>query len=114
MGKKIRVAQFGIGVIGRGVTRALVKKEGMEIVGAIDISNVGRDLGDIAGVGKKLGVTISPEVNKVLRKGNAQVAIHTTSSSLEKVFPELERLVKAKVNVVSSCPNHKNHNISKP
>jgi hypothetical protein len=103
MKKKINVAQFGIGVIGRGVTKVLAKKEEMEIVGAIDISNVGQDLGDIAGVGKKLGVKISPEANKVLKKGKAQVVVHTTSSSLKKVFPELEKLIKAKVNVVSSC-----------
>ena len=103
MRRKIRVAQFGIGVIGRGVTKALVKKEEMEIVGAIDLSNVGRDLGDIAEVGKKLGVKISLEMNKVLKKGKAQVVIHTTSSSLKKVFPELEKLIKARVNVVSSC-----------
>jgi hypothetical protein len=103
MERKIRVAQFGIGVIGRGVTRVLVKKGNMKIVGAIDVSNVGRDLGEVAGVGRKIGVRISPEVEKVLQRGKPQVVVHTTSSSLQKVYPELERLVKAKVNVVSSC-----------
>lgn len=103
MTKRIRVAQLGIGVIGRGVTRILAKKEGMKIVGAIDLSNVGRDLGDIAGIGEKLGIRISSEMERVLRKNKPQVVVHTTSSSLKKVYPELERLIKAKVNVVSSC-----------
>jgi hypothetical protein len=103
MPKTIRVAQFGIGVIGRGVTRVLVKKENMKIVGAIDVSNVGQDLGEVAGVGRKLGVRISAAAERVLQGGKPQVVVHTTSSSFKKVCPELETLVRAKVNVVSSC-----------
>jgi 2,4-diaminopentanoate dehydrogenase len=101
--KKIRVAQFGIGVIGRAVTKVLVKKEGMKIVAAIDLANVGCDLGDVAGVGRKLGVIISSETEVVLKKARPHVVIHTTSSSLKKIYPEIEKLIKAKVNVVSSC-----------
>jgi hypothetical protein len=103
MEKDIRVLQFGIGVIGRGVTKVLAKKRSMKIVGAIDVANVGKDLGEVAGVGRKLGVKISNDLSKVVKQGKPQVAIHTTSSSLKKVYPELERLIKAKVNVVSSC-----------
>ena len=103
MGKKIRVAQFGIGVIGRGVTRILSKKPDMELIGAIDRVNGGRDLGEVAGLGRKLGIQISSDPEKVLKKGKPRVVIHTTSSSLKKVYPELESLVKAKVSVVSSC-----------
>jgi hypothetical protein len=111
-GKGIRVAQFGIGVIGREVTKILAKKAGMEVVGAIDLTNVGRDLGEVAGVGRRLGIRILADAENVLKRGNPRVAIHTTSSSLKKVYPELEKLVKAKVNVVSSCeelsyPYHK-------
>ena len=103
MKDEIRVVQFGIGVIGRGVTKALAKKKDMKIVGAIDVANVGKDLGEVAGLGRKLGVKISNDLNKAVKLGKPRVAIHTTSSSLKKVYPELERLIKAKVNVVSSC-----------
>jgi len=103
MEKQIRVVQFGIGVIGRGVTKVLAKKQDMKIVGAIDVANVGKDLGEVAGLDRKLGVKISNDLNKVTKQGKPRVAIHTTSSSLRKVYPELERLIKAKVNVVSSC-----------
>jgi 2,4-diaminopentanoate dehydrogenase len=64
---------------------------------------VGCDLGDVAGVGRKLGVIISSETEAVLKKARPHVVIHTTSSSLKKIFPEIEKLIKAKVNVVSSC-----------
>lgn len=103
MNEEIRVLQFGIGVIGRGVTKVLAKKKNMKIVGAIDVANVGKDLGEVAGVGRKLGIRISSDLNKVLKQWKPQVAIHTTSSDLKKVYPELERLVKARVNVISSC-----------
>jgi hypothetical protein len=103
MKDEIRVIQFGIGVIGRGVTKVLAKKKTMRIVGAIDVANVGKDLGVVAGLGRKLGVRITHNLQETVKRGKPQVAIHTTSSSLKKVYPELEKLIQAKVNVVSSC-----------
>ncbi len=103
MEKKIRVMQFGIGVIGRSVTKYLLEKKNLEIVGAIDLNHKGEDLGELAGIGHKLGVTISNDLYGVLKKSKPQVAIHTTCSSFKKVLPELEALIKGKVNVVSSC-----------
>lgn len=103
MSKTIRVAQFGIGVIGRAVTKVLAKKGTMKIVAAIDLANVGCDLGEVAALGKKLSVVISNQTEETLKKAKPHVVIHTTSSSLKKVYPELEKLIKAKVNIVSSC-----------
>ena len=103
MCKKIPVAQFGIGFIGREVAKTLVKKEAMKIVAVIDIAHVGCDLGEIAGLGRKLGVTISNQTEAVIEKAKPDLIIHTTSSSLKKIYPELEKLIKAKVNIVSSC-----------
>ena len=91
MKKDIRVLQFGIGVIGRGVTKVLAQKRSMKIVGAIDVTNEGKDLGEVAGVGRKLGVKISNDLNKVVKQWKPQVAIHTTSSSLKKVYPAARR-----------------------
>jgi len=102
MSRKIRVVQYGIGAIGCAVTRVLTRKGEMEIVGAIDLRNVGRDLGDIAKTGKELGVVISDDADAVLRDNRPDVVIHTTSSSLKKVYPELQKAIKAGVNVVSS------------
>ncbi len=103
MEKKIRVMQFGIGVIGRSVTKYLLEKKNLEIVGAIDLNHKGEDLGELAGIGHKLGVTISNDLYGVLKKSKPQVAIHTTCSNFKRVLPELEALIKGKVNVVSSC-----------
>jgi len=103
MTEKIRVMQMGIGPIGCGVTRVLAHKAGMEIVGAIDLVNVGQDLGEIAELGRKLGVLICDDPDAVLRETKPDIAIHTTSSRFQKVSAELEQLIRAGVNVVSSC-----------
>lgn len=103
MERKIRIVQFGVGEIGKRVTKSLLQKKNLEIVGAIDQAHNGEDLGELAEVGYKLGIAISNDVYAVLKKTRPQVVIHTTSSSFKKVFPEIEILIKAKVNVVSSC-----------
>jgi 4-hydroxy-tetrahydrodipicolinate reductase len=103
---KIKVVSFGVGVIGSLVAQQILKRKGwIEIVGAVDIDpkKVGRDLGEVVGLGKKLGVTISDDPDEVFFKKDVDVAIHTTSSYFRKVYPELEKIVEYGVNIVSSC-----------
>ena len=104
MGKTIRVVQFGCGPIGCGVVRLALQKANIEIVGAIDLSNLGQDLGEVAELDKKLGVRISNEADRVLRETKPDVVLHTTSSSLKSIYPQLESIVNARVKkIVSSC-----------
>ncbi len=105
MEKKIKIVQVGMGPIGCSVARLAARKPDLEIVGAIDPfhASVGKDIGEIAEVGKKLGVVLSNDYDSVLSKTKPQVALHTTLSSLKQVYPQLETLMKAKVNIVSSC-----------
>lgn len=104
MGRKIRVVQFGCGPIGCGIIRLAVKKPDIEIVGAIDLINLGQDLGEVAKLDKKLGVSISNEADRVLRETKPEVVLHTTSSSLKSIYPQLESIVKSGVKkIVSTC-----------
>ena len=50
----IRVLHFGLGPIGAGVVKQVAARKGFKIVGAVDIdpAKVGRDLGEVAGVGR--------------------------------------------------------------
>ena len=54
----IRVLHFGLGPIGAGVVKQVAARKGFKIVGAVDIdpAKVGRDLGEVAGVGRALRV----------------------------------------------------------
>jgi hypothetical protein len=101
---KIRVIHFGLGPIGAGVARVIAARQNMQIVGAIDIdpTKVGRDVGQVIGLERDLGIPVSDEAAKVLKK-KADVVMHCTSSSLEKVEPELAAIIRARHNIVSTC-----------
>jgi hypothetical protein len=102
--KIIRVIQYGLGPIGIETARLVTKKSGMEIVGAVDISKdlVGRDLGEILGLQKTLGVTVTDNGKALFGKTRADAVLHTTGSRIRKIYPELEEIIRAGLNIVSS------------
>ena len=105
MATRVKAVQYGCGPIGCSVVRFASQRPDVEIVGAIDIdkSLVGRDLGEVAGLGRKLGVSISDEADAVLSQTKPDVVFLTTSSSVKKVYPQLEQCAKAGANIVSTC-----------
>jgi len=100
----MRVVQYGVGPIGAAIVRLMMEKPGVEIVGAIDVdpTKAGRDLGEVAGAGRKLGVTVNSDAAAVLRAGG-DVVMHTTSSYLVDVKDQLLHCALARLNVVSTC-----------
>jgi hypothetical protein len=100
----IKVLHVGLGPIGAGVVRQVAERKGFRIVGAADIdpAKVGRDLGDIAHVGRALRVKISDDVRKTIKKTKPDVVVLCTSSSLRKVLPQMEEILKLKVPIVST------------
>jgi len=100
-----RVVQYGVGPIGSAIVRLLSVKRGVKIAGAIDIDKekVGKDLGDVAGAPKPLGISISSDADEVLAKAKAEVVLHSTTSYLKEVSPQILKCVKAKSNVISTC-----------
>lgn len=102
MASKIRFVHMGFGPMGARVCRTALEKEGMEIVGAIELVNVGKDVGEVLGLGKKLGVKLNNDVSTVLAT-KPDVLLHTTVSSLVKAKEQLIPIIKAGVNIVSTC-----------
>ena len=105
MKKKIRAIQYGIGPIGASIARLLREKASVEIVGAIDTdpAKVGRDLGEVVGASDApWGVKVSDNAEEILSQA-ADIVMHTTSSSLEKVADQLIECLKAGSCVVSTC-----------
>jgi len=102
---KLRAVQYGCGPIGCNVVRFANQRPDFQIVGAIDTdkSLVNRDIGEVAGTGRPLGVYISEQADNVLSQTKPDVAFLTTSSSLKSTYPQLEICLKAGVNVVSTC-----------
>jgi 4-hydroxy-tetrahydrodipicolinate reductase len=100
----IRVLHFGLGPIGVGIVRQVAARKGFKIVGAVDIdpAKVGRDLGEIAGLPKTLKVRVSDDARKAIKASKPDVAVLCTSSSLKKVLPQFETVLKLKVPIVST------------
>jgi 4-hydroxy-tetrahydrodipicolinate reductase len=95
---------FGLGPIGAAIAKQVAARPGFKVVGGIDIdpSKVGRDLGDVVGTGRRLGVKVSADAKKVLKSSKPDVVVLCTSSSLKKVMPQIEAILKTKTAIVST------------
>ncbi|HIE22672.1 MAG TPA: hypothetical protein EYP68_00380 [Candidatus Korarchaeota archaeon] len=105
MENTIKVICYGVGVIGSKIARTILEKKGISIVGAIDIAKdkVRKDLGEVLGLDKELGVTITDDPEELFSNVEADIVVHCTSSYLPKVYPQIVQCVKAELNVISTC-----------
>lgn len=103
--QKIKVVQYGLGAIGSEIVKFALQKKYVEIVGAVDIdkNKVGKDLGEVIGIDQKIGITVSDNPNDVFSKVEADIVLHSTSSYLKNVYPQLELAIKAKANIISTA-----------
>jgi len=101
---KFRAVQFGCGATGCAVARLAWQRPDIELVGAVDIDKdkVGRDIGEVMGIEKNLGVTITDDLDKLFAKVKADVVFHQTGSSLKTVAPQLIKLLRFGLNIVST------------
>lgn len=113
---KIRVILYGVGAIGSLLAKFLLEKKGIEIVGAVDIAKnkVGKDLGKVLGLERKLGIRVSNDVDSVLSKVKADIAVHATSPFIKDACPQIASIVKHGVNVVSTCEELSYPHVTEP
>ena len=100
----IRVMHFGLGPIGAAIAKQVATRPGFKIVGAIDIdpAKVDRDLADIVGLPRRLGVKVSPDAAKALKKAKPDIVVLCTSSSIKNVMPQIETILKSRTAIVST------------
>ena len=100
----IRVMHFGLGPIGTAVARQVAARRGFKVVGAVDIDpeKVGRDVGIVAGLKRRLGATVSSDASAALRRSKPDVVVLCTSSSLRVVTAQIETILRARVPIVST------------
>ncbi len=105
MSDKIRLIQYGLGPIGSAVARYAAERQGLELVGAVDVdpAKIGQDAGQAIGLGRPLGFAVVGKLHEILAHTPADVALHTTSSYLDLFKPQIIELLEAGLDVVSSA-----------
>jgi hypothetical protein len=78
-----QVIQMGLGAVGRRSARLISQKQSVQLVGAIDTDPalVGRDVGEVIGLDRPLGVRVSDDVDGVLARGG-DLVLHMTPTSM--------------------------------
>jgi 4-hydroxy-tetrahydrodipicolinate reductase len=99
-----KVMIMGLGPIGAGVARQLLARKNFKIVAAVDIdpAKAGKDLGEVLGATTRTGVKVVADSAPAIRKAKPQVAVLCTSSSLKRVWPQIETVLELKVPIVST------------
>lgn len=103
MSNKVRVVHYGVGSIGSEVARLVANSAQIVSVAAIDAdpAKLGRDLGEVIGLGRALGVVVSDAETGLAT--DADVVLHSTASHLAQAQPQLLHCIKAGRHIVSSC-----------
>ncbi|MBN2255128.1 MAG: dihydrodipicolinate reductase [Deltaproteobacteria bacterium] len=100
----INVIHYGLGPIGLETAKLVLSKKNLKIVGAVDISKekAGRDLGAVMGLGRELGIPVTDRAQDLFSAQTADIVIHTAGSRITTIYSQLEEIIEAGINVISS------------
>ncbi len=104
--KNVQVILWGLGAMGGGIGKMLAKKQGVDIVGAIDIGDkIGKNLYDVVpGIvqGDRKDVIVgTPE--DVIKPGSADIVVVCTNSFTKEVYDKLVFVMERGINVITSA-----------
>ncbi len=100
----IRAVQFGLGPIGSAVARAVAARDGIDLVGGVDIDpeKIGKDLGQVVGLDRPLDVPVDPALADVLKRTEADIVLHTTNSYFDLFRPQVIDILDHGLDIVST------------
>lgn len=104
MSEAIRAVSLGCGRMGQlGVQ--LMERKGIRIVGAVDSNPklLGKDIGEVTNLGRKLGVTITDDLDKVLDEIHPDIVIVALFSFVDKCEPFFNKILSRGINVLTTC-----------
>lgn len=105
--ENVKVILWGLGAMGSGMARMLLKKKGVEIVGVCDRSQskLGKDMYEVLGVerGDRKPVIISNKIEEVIKEGAADIVLIATDSFTRAAFDKIKFAVENKINVISTA-----------
>ncbi len=99
--ENIKVIVVGLGAMGSGIARLLLKKDAVRVVGAVASrkEKQGRDLGEVLDLPKKTGVLVSSLEEALSRE--ADVVVQCTTSFVKEAAPAILQMVEAGKNVIT-------------
>src|SRR5213082_1597817 len=103
----ISVVQWSTGNVGRHSIAGIVNRPELELVGVWVSSDAkaGQDAGQLAGLGRDLGVAATNDADALLGlKPDCIVHTAMADNRLPEAIEDLKRFLAAGINVVSSCP----------
>jgi 4-hydroxy-tetrahydrodipicolinate reductase len=100
-GAVVHVALVGLGAIGQEVLKAVQARPGLRLSAVADPAFVGRDAGEVAGVGA-CGVTVVATPAQAFTR-DLEVALVLTGSSVADVEPVIDVAAACGVDVISTC-----------
>ena len=104
--KNVQVILWGLGAMGGGIGKMLAKKQGVDIVGAIDIGDkLGKNLYDVVtGIeqGDRADVIVGT-AEEVIKPGAADIVVVCTNSFTKDVFDKLVFVMERGMNVITSA-----------
>jgi 4-hydroxy-tetrahydrodipicolinate reductase len=100
--RRIKAVVYGVGSMGSVAARMMLEK-GVDIVGALARSpeKVGRDLGEVAGLGFETGVTVEDDPDRVLSTRQVDIAVIAVASYMSDMYEHLRRCAEHGVNAVT-------------
>jgi hypothetical protein len=100
--RRIKAIVYGVGAMNSIATRMMLEK-GVDIVGALARSpeKVGRDVGDVAGLGVQTGVLIDDDPERVLASRQADIAVIAVASYMSDMYEHLRLCAEHGVNAIT-------------
>lgn len=105
MSDRIRVIQYGLGPIGSAIACHVMERPGLELVGSTDIdpAKVGKDVGEVIGLGRPLGFVVAGSLEQALARMEADLVLHATSSYFDLFKDQILEILEAGLDVVSTA-----------
>lgn len=103
MEKNVKVILWGLGNMGSMIAKALLNKEGVEIVGAIATrkEKEGKDLGKLLNFEKELEVQVTNDAESLFENIKADILLHSTTSFVNETYCQIKLALKKKINVIT-------------
>jgi 4-hydroxy-tetrahydrodipicolinate reductase len=102
--KSIRIAQIGLGSLGRRLIQFIDDRPNMKLVAIVDKDPnlVGKNVGELCCM-DSLSISVTDSLKRTITRSRPDAIILATVSELEKIVPQIEQLVSFGLPIVTTC-----------